>query len=322
MTAVLVADDDAEIARFASVVLEREGFQVLVAYDGEEALALVGAVPPVIALVDLSMPTVDGLTVCRRLRADPTTASIPVIIMAASPRPSDRVRGLDAGADDFLVKPFDSLELVTRVRSTLRRNSEMRAVSPLTGLPGNQRISDEMAMRTAAREEFAVCYFDLDNFKAFNDRYGWVRGDEVISLVASALRTAGGEIGTPPPFVGHVGGDDFVAICEPERVEKFCERTLEIFDSRVKALHDPGDVRQGFLRIVDRQGVARQVPLISLSVGVAMTTKRQFSDPRALVAVATEMKAVAKSRAGSAIAIDRRSGPVDPDAAVAPAAGT
>lgn len=311
MTTVLVADDDLDVARYVGNTLELEGFDVMLAGDGDEALSLLADRLPDLALVDVMMPRTDGYEVCRRVRSDPSTASLPIILLTARDRAADKVQGFEAGADDYILKPFDTLELVARVRATLRRNSEMRAASPLTGLPGNQRITDEIATRSATDEDFAVCHLDLDNFKEFNDRYSWVRGDEVISLVASAMRSAAAEAGQPQPFIGHIGGDDFVAICRPEQVEPFCGRCLEIFDQRVRALHDPLDAERGYMVVVDRRGDERQVPLTALSIGVASTTRRQFSDPRAIVAVATEMKNVAKASPGSSYAVDRRTGPVD-----------
>jgi hypothetical protein len=121
------------------------------------------------------------------------------------------------------------------------------------------------------------------------------------------------EVGPPQPFIGHVGGDDFVALCTPEQVEPFCTQCVQIFDDRVRALHDPIDAERGFISVLDRQGNERRWPLTSLSIGVATTTRRQFTDPRSIVAVASEMKGVAKATTGSAVAIDRRSGPVDGD---------
>jgi diguanylate cyclase (GGDEF)-like protein len=151
-----------------------------------------------------------------------------------------------------------------------------------------------------------VCHVDLDNFKAFNDRYGWLRGDDVITLLAAALKAAGAEAGLPQAFIGHVGGDDFVVICGPEQVEILTEHCLRMFDQGVRALHDPDDVAKGYISIVDRQGNERRYPIVSVSIGVAMTGKRHYADHRAIVAVATEMKTVAKRQAGSAVAIDRR----------------
>jgi diguanylate cyclase (GGDEF)-like protein len=303
---VLVVDDDVDIARFIEVNLKLEGFDVIVAHDGLEALDAIARQMPDLALLDVMMPRLDGVELCRRLRSEPLTASLPVIMLTAKSLSVDKVVGLTAGADDYIIKPFDTLELVARVRSTLRRNAEMRAVSPLTGLPGNQRINEEIAARAAGEAPIAVCHVDLDNFKAFNDCYGWIRGDDVISLLATALKAAGAEVAEPPPFIGHVGGDDFVVICGPDQVEEMTNRVLRLFDGGVPALHDPQDVANGYIAIVDRQGNERRFPLTSVSIGVAVTGRRQFRDHREIVAVATEMKAVAKGIPGSAVAIDRR----------------
>jgi diguanylate cyclase (GGDEF)-like protein len=307
MSTVLVVDDDRDMASFIEANLRGEGFDVLVAHDGAEALEIINGTLPDLALVDVMMPKVDGIEVVRRLRSTAATASLPVIMLAAKSLPTDKVVGLSAGADDYIVKPFDTLELVARVRSTLRRNADMRAVSPLTGLPGNNRINDEIESRTASQAGFAVCHVDLDNFKAFNDRYGWLRGDDVIELLAATLKFAGVEAGVPQPFVGHVGGDDFVVICTPEQVDRFCQTTIDRFDAGVAALHEADDVERGFLSVVDRQGHERHYPLTSVSIGVATTERRTYTDPREVVAVASEMKTVAKARPGSAVAIDRRS---------------
>ena len=307
MNTVLVVDDDVDIARFIEVNLRLEGFDVLVAHDGEEALELIAKRMPDLALLDVMMPKLNGVELCRRLRSEPLTASLPVIMLTAKNLSVDKVVGLTAGADDYIIKPFDTLELVARVRSTLRRNAEMRAVSPLTGLPGNQRINEEIALRATGEAPIAVCHVDLDNFKAFNDCYGWIRGDDVISLLATALKAAGGEVGEPAPFIGHVGGDDFVVICTPEQVEQLTDRVLKLFDEGVVALHDPEDVANGYLAVVDRRGQERRFPLTSVSIGVALTGRRRYRDHREIVAVATEMKTVAKGVPGSAVAIDRRS---------------
>jgi DNA-binding response OmpR family regulator len=317
MNTVLVVDDDIDIARFIEVNLRLEGFDVIVAHDGLEALDAIAERMPDLALLDVMMPRLDGVELCRRLRSEPLTASLPVIMLTAKNLSVDKVVGLTAGADDYIIKPFDTLELVARVRSTLRRNAEMRAVSPLTGLPGNQRINEEIAARAAGEAPIAVCHVDLDNFKAFNDCYGWIRGDDVISLLATALKAAGAEVPEPAPFVGHVGGDDFVVICSPDQVEVMTNRVLRFFDEGVPSLHDPDDVANGYISIVDRQGNERRFPLTSVSIGVAMTGRRQFRDHREIVAVATEMKAVAKGIPGSAVAIDRRTDQVS--ATTAPA---
>lgn len=304
---VLVVDADVEIARFIEANLTLEGFEVEVAYDGDQALDQIAKSVPDLVLLSVLLPRLDGIELCRRLRAHPDTVNLPVIMLTAKSLPADRVVGLTAGADDYIIKPFDTFELVARVRSTLRRNVEMRAVSPLTGLPGNNRIDEELAARVCAQEPFACCYLDLDNFKAFNDAYGFLRGDEVITLLATALRTVGAEAGPPPPFVGHVGGDDFVLVCRPDQSEELCRRVTEIVDTGVPRLHDAHDFERGFLEVVDRQGTVRRFPLVSVSIGIALSGRRVFRDYREVVEIATEMKCVAKTAPGSSIAVDRRS---------------
>ncbi|MHB2024562.1 MAG: GGDEF domain-containing response regulator [Mycobacteriales bacterium] len=303
---MLVVDDDAEVAAFLDQVLSLEGFQVSLVSSGSAALAAVGAALPDLVLLDASLPDLSGLEVCRRLRAGALGGHLPVIMLTAGEAGADRVLALAAGADDCLAKPFDPLELVTRMRVTLRRSAEMLSLSPLTGLPGNIRIEAELARRIAAGQRFAVCYVDLDNFKAFNDRYGFLRGDKMIRLLASALNVAAEEAGEPRAFLGHVGGDDFVAVCEPGQVARLCARLLAAFDEAAPALHDPKDLACGGVEVVDRLGELRRFPLVSVSVGVATSEARHFADYREAVAIATEMKAVAKRSAGSAFAVDRR----------------
>ena len=305
---VLIADDDRDIVRFVEVNLRLEGFGVITANDGEDALHKALTQQPKLILLDVMMPRMDGYEVCSRLRADSRTAHIPVIMLTAKSLSADKVLGLTAGADDYIVKPFDPMELVARVKSTLERAEERQARSPLTGLPGNQRIEQEIQQRMDQRMPIAVAYADLDYFKAYNDRYGFLRGDQVISLAAQVLRTTAEEVGGPQAFVGHVGGDDFAAIVPPQAADAFATRAIYRFDQRVPSLYDPQDARAGFIEVPDRQGVLRRFPLVSISLGIASNAWRPFRDARELVAVATELKNAAKRHPGSSYLADRRPG--------------
>ncbi len=305
---ILVVDDDVDIARFVEVNLRLQGFRVLIANDGERALELVDQHRPALAVVDLMMPKLDGLELTRRLRADPMTAALPVIMLTAKGMTVDKVVGLSAGADDYLVKPFDTLELIARVHSTLRRTQEFREVSPLTGLPGNTRILREIADRVRIRSDFAVCYLDIDRFKSVNDAYGFARGDEFITTLARCLHRAVSAAGLPPAFLGHIGGDDFVVVCDPRQMRGITEQTILDFEQAADALYDPEDARRGHLELIDRRGNVKLANLVTISVGVAVSTHRMFTDPHEVVSVATEMKTVAKKQPGSFIAVDRRSG--------------
>ncbi|HZN77885.1 MAG TPA: response regulator [Micromonosporaceae bacterium] len=303
---VLVVDDDEDIARFVAMNLRLQGFEVLVAHDGEEALGLIAEHRPDLAIVDLMMPRVDGLELTRRLRADPLNNALPIIMLTAKGMTVDKVVGLTAGADDYLVKPFDTLELVARVRSTLRRNQEFREVSPLTGLPGNSRILREITDRARGGTDYAVCHIDIDRFKSVNDAYGFLRGDEFIAALARSLHRAVVGVGLPPAFLGHVGGDDFIVVCAPEQVRTLTQQAVVDFEAAADGLYDEQDSKRGYLELTDRRGHIQRANLVTISIGVALSTNRTYVDPREVIAVASEMKGVAKTQPGSYVAVDRR----------------
>jgi diguanylate cyclase (GGDEF)-like protein len=303
---ILVVDDDPDIARFVEVNLRSAGYEVSVASDGVEALDKAGALRPDLVLLDVMMPRIDGFEVAQRLRRNPHTASTSIIMLTAKALSTDKVLGLTAGADDYIIKPFDPIELLARVKGTLRRAKEMRNLSPLTGLPGNIRIQEEIERMVREGNPFAVLYTDLDNFKAYNDRNGFVRGDRLIEATARIIQDAVAEIAGPDAFVGHVGGDDFVAVVAPEVAERVAEQIVETFDARVPEFYDPEDVERGYVEIEDRKGVLQRLPLAGVSIGVATTQIRTFEHYGEAVAVATEMKQFAKRESRSSYAIDRR----------------
>ncbi len=303
---ILIADDDPDIARFVEVNLQLDGFEVMVANDGEEALRMALENQPALVLLDVMMPKMDGVEVCRHIRADRRTAGMNVIMLTAKSLGADKIAGLTAGADDYIIKPFDPLELVARVRSTLRRTREMRAQSPLTGLPGNVSIEAEVTRRVGEHAPIALCYADLDNFKAFNDHYGFLRGDQILVFTANVVSQAATEL-DPDAFVGHIGGDDFLIITTPGAVEPLCQKIIERFDAGVPSFYDPEDASRGYIEVENRQKVLHRFPLLSISIGVAVADPQAgLDDHRRLAETATEMKAFAKTQEGSVYAIDRR----------------
>jgi diguanylate cyclase (GGDEF)-like protein len=205
---VLIADDDRDIVRFVEVNLRLEGYEVITAHDGQDALAKALEVQPNLILLDVMMPLMDGFEVCTKLRDDGRSAHIPVIMLTAKSLSADKVLGLTAGADDYIIKPFDPMELIARVKTTLRRASEMRSLSPLTGLPGNNRIEQEISHRMELGMPVAVAYADLDNFKSYNDRYGHGSGDEALRCVGRVLH----ESTRADDVVARYGGEEFVVL--------------------------------------------------------------------------------------------------------------
>ena len=317
---VLVVDDDPDIVRFVQVNLEVEGFDVIGARNGSDALRMAIRERPDLAVIDVMMPGVDGLELTRRLRGNPATSAMPIIMLTAKGQTVDKVIGLTAGADDYVLKPFDTMELVARIRSMLRRTKEIRESSPLTGLPGNNRILQEVQTRAANHEAFAVGHIDIDRFKTVNDAYGFARGDEFIAALAECLQNAADAIDTSPrPFIGHIGGDDFVLVCTPDQVKPLTYHAIHAFLAAADAISDPIDAQRGYLQITDRRGNIRRANLVTISIGVSLSTSREFSDPREVLAAASEMKSVAKTQPGSYVAIDRRSVDDGDDRPISPA---
>ena len=303
---ILVVDDDPDILQFVRLNLELDGFEVDLAGGGKQALELAAMSPPDLMLLDIMMPEIDGLTVLRRLRNDPSTSSIPVIVLTARSLAEDRVKGLDLGADDYITKPFDLEELIARVRTVLRRSQQMRDLSPLTGLPGNFRITAKLEEYIADEADIAVIHADLDNFKAFNDHYGFLRGDSVIKFTAKVLLDAAEKLGDPVGFVGHVGGDDYVAVVSADNMETFCEEVAAKFDDGILDFYDTADALQGYIEVTDRRGERHAFPICSLSMGVVSTQRRKLTSEWEASSVASEMKEVAKRTPGTNFQVDRR----------------
>ncbi|MDP9224260.1 MAG: response regulator [Actinomycetota bacterium] len=303
---VLVADDDEDIVRFVEINLRLEGFEVATASDGEEALAAVYEVMPDLMLLDVMMPKMDGFEVCQRLRNDPNTKGISVIMLTARSLPADKVVGLTAGADDYMIKPFDPAELIARVRSTMRRTKELRDVNPLTQLPGNVQIQEQVARRVDSHAQFAVMYADLDNFKAYNDHYGFLRGDEAIKLLGRTIVQSVAHHRDGESFVGHLGGDDFIILITPELAETVSQEICDSWDRQSPELYDPPDLEKGFLEVEDRRKQIHKYPLATISIGIATNSHRPIQSHWEASEIASEMKNFAKRTAGSRYAVDRR----------------
>jgi diguanylate cyclase (GGDEF)-like protein len=303
---ILVVDDEPDIAQFVAVNLRSEGYVVLVAFDGEEALDRAEEVRPDLVLLDVMMPKVDGFEVAQRIRRNPRTASTSIVMLTAAALSSEKVLGFSSGADDYIVKPFDPIELLVRVKTTLRRARDLRSLSPLTGLPGNFRIEDEIQRNIDEDTPFAVLYCDLDHFKAYNDHNGFVEGNLVLQATARILQEAVEEYARANGFVGHVGGDDFLVILPPDMADMAAARICERFDQEIAGFYDRKDLERGYIEVEDRQGNLQRFGLIAVSIGVATTNRRKFSHHGEAVHVATEMKQCAKRRSGSSFAVDRR----------------
>src|SRR5467141_2217356 len=205
-TVILVADDEDAMLSLLREALQSVQYDVVVAHNGEEALEKLRQKPPDLVLLDVRMPKMSGYDVCRQIKSDVFLRHIPVMLLTAQAGTSNKVTGLEQGADDYLTKPFEMDELLARIRTLLRRTRMGLEANPLTRLPGNVTIENEILSRIQSKTPFAVLYLDLNSFKAYNDIYGFVKGDDVIRETARIILT---QSDPSEGFVGHIGGDDF-----------------------------------------------------------------------------------------------------------------
>jgi DNA-binding response OmpR family regulator len=306
MTRILIADDEQAVRQLLELVLSGQGYDVLSAQNGDQLVRMAQEHVPDLILVDLMMPGMDGYEAIRQLRNDTRTAHVPMLILTARATPGDVVIGFETGADDYITKPFNIPELLARIKGHLRRAAQRPVRSPLTDLPGNILLTEELKYRLKRPEPFTYLYVDLDNFKAFNDTYGPARGDRVIRLLAEVIVDSVRQHGAAADFIGHIGGDDFAVITSPDVFEPICKQIVESFDQRVRSLYDPTDLARGYLSGVDRQGAPRRFPIIAISIGVVDNRTRTFVDYDEVSRVAAEMKKFAKQQPGSSYAQDVR----------------
>ncbi len=303
---ILVVDDDRNLRTITGTNLELAGYHVILAADAAGALDVLDREIPDLVVLDVALPGMNGFELCRRIRRHPTCAHVPIVMLNARAETDDAVTGLEAGADDYLQRPFLPQELLARVRAKIRRVAVDSSLNPLTRLPGNIAIETEIRRRFTKRLPWAVVYIDLDNFKAFNDVYGFVRGDDAIRLIASTLTDELLDHDTGRDFVGHIGGDDFILVTEPERAEAFARAVIARFDRNVRSLYDPADLARGWIETRDRRGQVAKYPVMSVSMALVTNEHRTIDSYQKIGEVAAELKAFAKKQAGSYLAMDKR----------------
>ncbi|NCO32368.1 MAG: hypothetical protein AUJ92_15715 [Armatimonadetes bacterium CG2_30_59_28] len=304
---ILVCDDDKDTVRLIEFRLVAEEFSVVTAFSGEEVIQkALGTVPDLIIL-DIVMRPMSGYDAFTILRKMPRTSSIPVIMVSGIRTDDDDVvEGFERGIDDYIMKPFNPSELVARVKGMLSRARRYREVNPLTGLPGNAVIKFNLDEAVQKKEPFAFMYVDLDNFKWYNDKYGFQRGDGVLKTVARLLCDTVEKCGSLTDFVGHVGGDDFVIITVPAECDAIADRILSEFDDLAPTFYPPEDLEHGRTQIRDRRGNLVDCPLMTISVGVTTNEKRTYRNALEVTEAAAEVKCLAKGVSRSAFFKDRR----------------
>ncbi len=303
---ILVVDDEEHIRRILQFQLEKNGYIVATAENGEVALRVVHKEAPDLVILDLMMPKIDGFEVCRRLRADFQTNQIPIIMLTAKSDLPDKIKGLQGGANDYLIKPYSNEEMLLRVRNVIEWSQTQKNANPLTGFAGNKAIEKELQKRIESGQSFAFLYIDIDNFKAYNDYYGYQKGDESILFLADIITETVNSLGGSEDFVGHVGGDDFVIMTSVERAEFISQHLVDEFDKGSLVLMNEEDIRRGYLEIRNRLGEIKRIPLMSLTIALVVNEGQRLKHFAQVNDIASELKRFGKAMTGSVVVRERR----------------
>lgn len=302
---IITVDDDPDILDVLDLTLS-EFYDVFQANNGEEGLALVQQKFPNLIVCDYMMPVMNGREFVKHLKKDVLLQHIPVIMLTGKGEVQDRIGGIEAGVDDYMVKPFIPDELLARIRMILRRTIRSLDASPLTHLPGNTSIMEELQKSIDANRAFAVGYADLDKFKAYNDKYGFEKGDEVLKECARSLIKCVREVAGDTSFIGHIGGDDFVFIVDDNIMDKTCERIIEDFDSKVPFFYNEEDRASGYIVSKDRQGVEKRFGFLGVSIAIISNDNHKITHVAQIGEISSELKKYAKTFDGSTFVRDQR----------------
>ncbi len=293
MADILVVEDEQLITRLLKETLQVEDYQVVTALNGEDAVQFTLRETPHLIILDAMLPCIDSYEVVRHLRIHPKTMHIPIIVLSSLTEPKEKVFAFEVGVDDYITKPFHTGELLARIRTQLRR-VQQNFLSPLIGLPGGFQVELAINHKLNSAEPWSILYLDLNNFKAFNDVYGVLAGNDLIRLVGRICQRVVRQHGNSDDFVGHVGGDDFIVVTTPEYAYVLSRCISDEYKEESTAFYRPEDLRRGSITGVDRKGRAYQFPLISLSIGVVTNQMQRLHSIQEVSYLAAEAKYYAK----------------------------
>ncbi len=301
----IIDDDDSSIVIFRELFKNDKDIRFISVKTQDIDVALKN-IPSLIVINEDAIDR-DVVELCRKIRKDEDNTITPVIVVSSITNKEHRIKILQESVEFFIKKPVDEQYLYYTVKNVNRLLSSNRRISPLTGLPGNVQIHAELKKRLSKREAFSVLYLDLDNFKAYNDVYGFLKGDEIIEFTAETIiNLIHNDNGMEDTFVGHIGGDDFVAIVPSANSEKLCQNILAYFDSRVGKFFTEEDLEKGYIEVANRRGIIEQFPLTSLSIGVVVADVGRFHNILEIGEIGAQVKHAAKSVMGSSYAVDKR----------------
>jgi len=312
---ILVVDDVIDNIKIL-IDLLKPNYRTFFANNGEKALQIAQSKAPDLILLDIVMPEMDGFEVCRKLKSNSISCDIPVIFISAMNEVGDETKGLEVGAVDYITKPISPAIVKARVKTHLKLRKAMQDLkklytvaldsNPMTCLPGNTSISKRIEKALQEKENVCVIYADLDNFKAFNDKYGFALGDEVILFTCQVFKDAVAAVQIKDSFLGHIGGDDFVLIVPSNYTKETVDEIIQSFDEGIIQFYSSEDVKAKCIQTVNRQGEKQSFPLMSISLAGVDLSRNIYKRYVEVNDACTGAKKMAKSLPVSNFFMDRR----------------
>ena len=303
---IYIIDEDDNLFNSIKKVFEDEyAFRFKWVKENELSVAL-NNIPELIIINEDSLKS-DVVDICNTIRNDENNKITPIIVISSNKEHIHRVEILQSSVAQYIIKPIDYEYFYYTVVNIIKLIDQNRTVSPLTGLPGNVQIQAEIKKRLLNKERFAMLYLDLDNFKAYNDIYGFLKGDEIIKFTAKVISKNVKDIDPDNGFVGHIGGDDFVAIISNDDFELLCQDIILDFDYNVLDFFNEQHIKDGYMEVENRRGILEQFPLTSISIGVVEVDGNKFKNSLEIGEVGAQVKHMAKTISGSSYVIDKRS---------------
>jgi PleD family two-component response regulator len=286
---LLVVEDDNDISNMLKIYFTGLGYDVDVAPRGSEALEKTRTVLPHLIVLDIMLPDIDGYEVCRRLRQSTRSSHIPVIFLTQKDERSDKLQGLELGADDYITKPFDIEELKLRVQGAIRRSEREALTDPRSGLPAGRLIEEQLRL-TIRQKGWAYMDIRINHFDQFKDVYGFVAADDVLRFAAMLMSEVVDESGSSSDFLGHAGGDNFIVISGDENADKIRERLKVRFAEEVQSHYNFMDRQQGFIMAANAENQMEKTPLMTFSIGIVTPKQQTFADIREITELAADVR--------------------------------
>ena len=303
---VLLAEHDLGVTEIILYLLKAWDYEAVTVVSGSSVLDIVRREQPDIIIIDSSLPDVDGLKVSKLLKEDFLTAHIPVIILIDKKQIRKKMLEIEQGVDDYIANPPDPIDLEVRMEMALHRTTHQLYANALTRLPGNRQIEKVIYSRINEKMPFSVAYYDIDNFKSFNDKYGYMKGDSVIRHVAYIISTTVKRYGNKTDFVGHIGGDDFVVVTTPERDRIIASESILVFNRAAPFHYSKEDRERSYIIAKDRRGNIFNTPLMTISIAIVNNDNMPIRSMVELMETITEIKCYLKTLPGSNFLVNRR----------------